>query len=311
MLLTVAFDYSARRAIDAVKRLRSEGVTPTTEIAEHLYLPELRPSTSSCVRRAAGLQLPAVAERGGGDPFTDKPWPDFGEAELDTALALVSAEHQRWSTSPRRRPTAGAGDRPAAAHDRPRRRRHHRRPAISSCRRHRRQGLAYLVPAIESGRVVVAGDEGAAGSAAGKDLPFLAGRCRRRSTGRCSRGATSCACNGCARSDRPAGTGGDGHQDARQIARISRWADSDIGDAAELDWAPSGGVAGGQRRQRRVPRRRPLPDGRPCFAEQAGPSQAAQVVVVNTHLYGVRRQRQGDPAAARARGVRRGHVLEA
>jgi hypothetical protein len=25
----------------------------------------------------------------------------------------------------------------------------------------------------------------------------------------------------------------------------------------------------------------------------------------------VRRQRQGDPAAARARGVRRGHVLEA
>jgi undecaprenyl diphosphate synthase len=94
MLLTVAFDYGARQElIDAVKRLRAEGVTPTTEtIAEHLYLPELPPvdvlvRTSGEQRVSNFLLWQSV---GAAIHFTDKPWPDFDEAELDAALALLA-----------------------------------------------------------------------------------------------------------------------------------------------------------------------------------------------------------------------------
>jgi undecaprenyl diphosphate synthase len=94
MLLTVAFDYGARQElIDAVKRLRAEGVTPTTEtIAEHLYLPELPPvdvlvRTSGEHRVSNFLLWQSV---GAAIHFTDKPWPDFDQAELDAALALVA-----------------------------------------------------------------------------------------------------------------------------------------------------------------------------------------------------------------------------
>ena len=73
MLLTVAFDYGARQElIDAVRRTMAEGREVTTEaIAEHLYLPELPPGrrARAHVRRAAGVQLPALAERRGGDPL--------------------------------------------------------------------------------------------------------------------------------------------------------------------------------------------------------------------------------------------------
>ena len=61
------------------------------------------------------------------------------------------------------------------------------------------------------------------------------------------------------------------------------------GDQAEMEWTPSRQrVAGGQRRQRRVPRRRPVPARRPVL-RRAGPPRAAaaDVIVVNTHLYGL------------------------
>jgi undecaprenyl diphosphate synthase len=93
MLLTVAFDYGARQElIDAVKRVRAAGLTPTTDaIAEHLYLPELPPVDvlvrTSGEQRVSNFLLWQSA--GAAIHFTDKPWPDFDAAELDAALALV------------------------------------------------------------------------------------------------------------------------------------------------------------------------------------------------------------------------------
>ena len=73
MLLTVAFDYGARQElIDAVRRTRADGHEVTT--ARHRPAP-VPPRTAAGrraradVRRAAGVQLPAVAERRGGDPL--------------------------------------------------------------------------------------------------------------------------------------------------------------------------------------------------------------------------------------------------
>jgi undecaprenyl diphosphate synthase len=93
MLLTVAFDYGARQElIDAVKRVRAAGLTPTTDaIAQHLYLPELPPVDvlvrTSGEQRVSNFLLWQSA--GAAIHFTDKPWPDFDAAELDAALALV------------------------------------------------------------------------------------------------------------------------------------------------------------------------------------------------------------------------------
>ena len=95
MLLTVAFDYGARQElIDAVRRIRAEGVEPSTDtIAEHLYLPELPPVDvlvrTSGEQRVSNFLLWQSA--GAAIHFTDKPWPDFDAAELDAALALVGA----------------------------------------------------------------------------------------------------------------------------------------------------------------------------------------------------------------------------
>ena len=95
MLLTVAFDYGARQElIDAVKRVRAEGVVPTTAtIAEHLYLPEL-PSVDVLVRTSGEQRVSNFLlwqSAGAAIHFTAKPWPDFDAAELDAALALVGA----------------------------------------------------------------------------------------------------------------------------------------------------------------------------------------------------------------------------
>jgi undecaprenyl diphosphate synthase len=94
MLLTVAFDYGARQElIDAVKRVRADGVTPTTDsIAERLYLPEL-PTVDVLVRTSGEQRVSNFLlwqSAGAAIHFTDKPWPDFDAAELDAALALVA-----------------------------------------------------------------------------------------------------------------------------------------------------------------------------------------------------------------------------
>lgn len=93
MVLTVAFDYGSHAEIvHAAQRAAAAGqeLTPDS-IGQHLYLPDLPPvdvmvRTSGEVRvsnfmlwQSAGSEL----------LLTDKPWPEFGAAELDAALALV------------------------------------------------------------------------------------------------------------------------------------------------------------------------------------------------------------------------------
>jgi undecaprenyl diphosphate synthase len=93
MLLTVAFDYGARQElIDAVRRVRAEGVPITpAAITEHLYLPELPPVDvlvrTSGEQRVSNFLLWQSA--GAAMYFTATAWPDFGERDLDAALALA------------------------------------------------------------------------------------------------------------------------------------------------------------------------------------------------------------------------------
>jgi len=92
MVLTIAFDYGGRsELVAAVEAARQspEGITTNT-IAENLYLPELPPVDvlvrTSGERRVSNFLLWQSA--GAAIYFTDAPWPDFDEAELDAALAL-------------------------------------------------------------------------------------------------------------------------------------------------------------------------------------------------------------------------------
>lgn len=93
MLLTVAFDYGARRELlDAVRRVRAEGREITTEaIAENLYLPEL-PPVDVVVRTSGEQRLSNFLlwqSAGARLYLTTTAWPDFGARELDAALALL------------------------------------------------------------------------------------------------------------------------------------------------------------------------------------------------------------------------------
>jgi undecaprenyl diphosphate synthase len=94
MVLTVAFDYGGRaELLSAVRAARESGVpvTPDT-IATNLYLPELPPVDvlvrTSGERRLSNFLLWQSA--GAAVSFAAAPWPEFGEAELDAALALVT-----------------------------------------------------------------------------------------------------------------------------------------------------------------------------------------------------------------------------
>ena len=93
MVLTVAFDYGGRsELVAAVEAARAtpQGVTVET-IGEHLYLPELPPVDvlvrTSGEQRVSNFLLWQAA--GAAIYFTEAPWPDFDEHELDAALALA------------------------------------------------------------------------------------------------------------------------------------------------------------------------------------------------------------------------------
>ncbi|NND75109.1 MAG: di-trans,poly-cis-decaprenylcistransferase [Ilumatobacter sp.] len=93
MVLTIAFDYGGRSELVAAveqARTESDGITSAT-IGEHLYLPELPPVDvlvrTSGERRVSNFLLWQAA--GAAIYFTEAPWPDFDEAELDAALALA------------------------------------------------------------------------------------------------------------------------------------------------------------------------------------------------------------------------------
>ncbi len=81
----------------------------------------------------------------------------------------------------------------------------------------------------------------------------------------------------------------DGGRLADQVRRLVRWADeTDIGDRAELPFEPHFRAwAAVSTTARECPGAYRCPSGRDCFAEEARHrAAAADVVVVNTHLYG-------------------------
>jgi undecaprenyl diphosphate synthase len=94
MVLTIAFDYGGRRELlDAVAGARRSGAAITAEsIGRHLYLPEL-PPVDVVVRTSGELRVSNFLlwqSAGASIYFTDAPWPEFDEHELDAAMALVT-----------------------------------------------------------------------------------------------------------------------------------------------------------------------------------------------------------------------------
>jgi undecaprenyl diphosphate synthase len=93
MTLTVAFDYGGRAELmSAVRAARNTGEPITPEaISSHLYLPDLPPVDvlvrTSGEHRVSNFLLWQSA--GAKIHFTEAPWPEFDERELDAALALL------------------------------------------------------------------------------------------------------------------------------------------------------------------------------------------------------------------------------
>jgi undecaprenyl diphosphate synthase len=93
MVLTVAFDYGSRaEIIDAltVAAAQPGGATPEAVDAA-MYVPGM-PTVDVVVRTSGERRISNfLLWQSAGAPtyFTDTPWPDLGEAELDAALALT------------------------------------------------------------------------------------------------------------------------------------------------------------------------------------------------------------------------------
>jgi len=165
--------------------------------------------------------------------------------------------------------------------------------------------LAYLVGAISAGErcVVATATKALQDQLATKDLPFLSERLaelghefewavlKGRSNYLCLQRLRE-ANNASGQEALDLGLGDDarGHVLRGEIKRLGEWAgDSPTGDQAELDWNPSDqawkAVSVGSDE---CPGATRCPLGDPCFAERARrQAQVADVIVVNTHLYGL------------------------
>ena len=165
------------------------------------------------------------------------------------------------------------------------------------------KSLAYLVPAIVSGvKVVVAtATKALQDQLAGKDLPFLTEHLDRPFTFAVLKGRSNYVCLQRvheAESDVAQGTL-DGTTDTDvtvEVQALAAWAaTSATGDRAELQIEPSvrawSAVSVGPRE---CPGAANCPQGEMCFAERArAAAAAADVVVVNTHLYGLNLEAAG------------------
>ncbi|HEU4841984.1 MAG TPA: ATP-dependent DNA helicase, partial [Ilumatobacteraceae bacterium] len=157
--------------------------------------------------------------------------------------------------------------------------------------------LAYLVPAITSGRriVVATATKALQDQLAGKDLPFLQGVLATPFEWAVLKGRSNYVCLQRLREMHADGVGqleleGLAATTREELTRIATWvASTETGDAAELDWAPSDtawrAVSVGSDE---CPGKERCPLGDACFAEAArARAAAADVIVVNTHLYGL------------------------
>lgn len=98
MVLTVAFDYGSRAEITraaqlATKELQLDSPLTVESIQRHLYDPSLPPVDllvrTSGETRISNFLLWQIA--GARVYFTERTWPDFDGAELDSALALLNS----------------------------------------------------------------------------------------------------------------------------------------------------------------------------------------------------------------------------
>jgi undecaprenyl diphosphate synthase len=99
MTLAVAFDYGSRAELVRAARAgvaASSPVTPAT-ITDRLYLPDMPPVDvlvrTSGETRISNFLLWQIA--GSAVYFTERTWPDFDAAELDSALALTASGRTR------------------------------------------------------------------------------------------------------------------------------------------------------------------------------------------------------------------------
>jgi len=157
--------------------------------------------------------------------------------------------------------------------------------------------LAYLIPAIESGSTVVVATATKAlqDQLAMKDLPFLAEHLDVDFDFAVLKGRSNYVC---LQRLREMGSPDQAQLELDtmalttqvEIKRIAEWAGSSpTGDQAEMEWTPSDNawraVSVGSDE---CPGAERCPLGDPCFAEQARRrAAAADVIVVNTHLYGL------------------------
>ena len=94
MVLTVAFDYGSRAEIVRAAELATEecnGRVAEADLDAHMYLPEL-PAVDVVVRTSGERRISNfMLWQSAGAPvyFTEQTWPDFGEAELDAAIAVA------------------------------------------------------------------------------------------------------------------------------------------------------------------------------------------------------------------------------
>jgi undecaprenyl diphosphate synthase len=101
--LWIAFDYGGRAELaEATRRIVAAGVEPDDVdeelLAEHLYAPEL-PDPDLLIRTSGELRISnfllwqlAYAEL----VFVDRLWPDFGEADLRSALEDYASRRRRF-----------------------------------------------------------------------------------------------------------------------------------------------------------------------------------------------------------------------
>jgi ATP-dependent DNA helicase DinG len=159
------------------------------------------------------------------------------------------------------------------------------------------KSLAYLIPAILSGRttVVATATKALQDQLATKDLPFVAEHLGVDFSWAVLKGRSNYLCLQRVREARDPGAGQLELEDLapvsrREVERLASWAaTTSTGDRAALDWSPSERAwASVSVTSEECPGAARCPLGEPCFAEGARRrAEAADVVVVNTYLYGL------------------------
>jgi ATP-dependent DNA helicase DinG len=159
------------------------------------------------------------------------------------------------------------------------------------------KSLGYLVPAILSGEkvVVTTATKALQDQLANKDLPFLVEQLGGDVEFAVLKGRSNYVCLQRLREFRAASEGQLELEDMAattkaEVGRLATWAGSSpTGDVAELAWAPSERAWQSVRvSSEECPGAQRCPVGASCFAELArARAAAADVVVVNTHLYGL------------------------